>query len=204
MSNGHFQAALTWENRAQALQKHRDLTIHEAIQFPEPTDDPLESAAIPGLLCLHDLYSIVDDKMSEIWNNMRSQAPVAWPPNTAIWLSRLQKDLTEAIPIHLHVTEAQEVDLKTTQLWLRCIVWQLSTASGCLSSTPADHSMSFSYPIEIARELANLTSRVNFSSMEAHGIGLVRAQFRLAPAKLTHFCRRLRNCLTLLSLWWMS
>ena len=188
--------------RAQALQKHRDLTIHEAIQFPEPNDDPLDAFAIPGLMCLHSLFSIVDDKMSEIWNNMRSQAEVSWPPNTGIWLTRLQKDLTQSMPPDLRVTEVQEVDLKTTQLWLRSIVWQLSTASGCLSSMPADKSMNFSYPIEIARELVELTGRVSFASMEAHGIGLVRKPCRAGLQELIDHVNRSRNSSTLPLPWW--
>jgi hypothetical protein len=115
----------------------------------------------------------VDDKVSEIWNNLRAQSSIVWPPNTAIWLARLQKDLTEAMSSDMQVTESQEVDLKSTQLWLRSIVWQLSTASGCLSSQAQHQSMSFSYPIEIARELVELTGRVSVGSMETHGIGFV-------------------------------
>lgn len=174
---------LTKFGRAQALQKHRDLTIHETVGFPETGDDPLDVVAIPGLLALYNLFSIVDDKMSEIWNSLRSQSSVDWPPNTGIWLTRLQKDLGEALTPDMQLTETQEVDLKSTQLWLRVIVWQLSTASGCLSSNAKEQSMSFSYPIEVARELVELTNRVSLTSMEAHGVGFVRA-FKPLPFKI--------------------
>jgi hypothetical protein len=122
---------------------------------------------------LFNLFGVVDDQVSEIWNNLRGDSTIVWPPNTQAWLTQKQRQLTDAIPAGLSITEIQEVDVKITQLWLRTVIWQLSTASGCLSSTNADESMTFHYPIDLGRELVELSSRVQIASMEAHGIGLV-------------------------------
>lgn len=159
--------------RAQALHKHRDVSFHATIEFPKPEPEPLEDLGIIGLTCLYNLFRIVDGNVSEIWNNLRSETPVVWPRNTAIWLAQLQQQLTEAVPIDLKCTEIQEADVRITQQWLRTIVWQLSTASGCLSSTASNESMTLSYPIEIAKDLAAITARLSLESMEVHGIGLV-------------------------------
>jgi hypothetical protein len=42
-----------------------------------------------------------------------------------------------------------------------------------LSSGNDDPSMTFQYPVEIARDLVSMTSQFSQQSMEVHGIGLV-------------------------------
>ena len=54
------------------------------------------------------------------------------------------------------------------------MVWQLSIQNGYLSSNHDDPSMTFQYPVEIARDLVSMTSQFSQQSMEVHGIGLVR------------------------------
>ena len=53
------------------------------------------------------------------------------------------------------------------------MVWQLSIANSCLSSSSPDAAMTFTYPIEIAKDLVAVTGQLSQQSMEIHGIGLV-------------------------------
>jgi hypothetical protein len=53
------------------------------------------------------------------------------------------------------------------------MVWQLSIANGFLSSNAPDSSMTFRFPIEIAKDLVAVTGQFSKQSMEVHGIGLV-------------------------------
>ena len=160
--------------RAQALHKHRDISFHETIEFPKSDQDPLDDVSIIGLTCLYKLFRIVDSNVSEIWNGLRSGTSIIWPRNTDVWLAHMQQQLTDAVPPNMKCTEIQEADMRITQQWLRTIVWQLSTQSGCLSSTNTEESMTFRYPIEIARDLAAVTTRLSLPAMQVHGIGLVR------------------------------
>ena len=155
------------------MHKHRDISFHETIDFPKPEPDPIDDLGVGGLTCLYSLFRIVDSRVSEIWNDLRSENPVKWPQNTAAWLAQLQRQVTEAVPIDVKCTTIQEADLRITQQWLRTIVWQLSTASGCLSSTARDSSMTLRYPIEIAQDLAAVTTRLPLDAMDVHGIGMV-------------------------------
>ena len=159
--------------RAQALHKHRDISFHETIDFPKPESTPSEDFGIVGLTCLYNLFRIVDSRVSEIWNNLRSENPVIWPANTAAWLLQLQRQVTEAVPVDAKCGPIQEADIRITQQWLRTIIWQLSTASRTLSSTAVNQSMTLRYPIEIARDLATLTMRLPMEAMDVHGIGIV-------------------------------
>lgn len=101
-----------------------------------------------------------------LWNKTRTDCSTEW-------LAQLQRQLTQALPPYISVTDSQAVDLRISQQWLRTMVWQLSVKRGYLSSTTSESSMTFGYPIEIARELVAVIGEFSQQSMEVHGIGLV-------------------------------
>lgn len=150
--------------RAYALQKHRPLTLHASIELPKIKDD--HSISVAGFIHLVNLYLPFDDTFVGLWNKSRSDC-------STFWLAKLQERLSEALPIYLNVTESQAADLKTSQHWLRTMVWQLSITNGYLSSTSPDSAMTFRYPVEIAKDLVTVTGGFSQRSMEIHGIGLV-------------------------------
>lgn len=121
-----------------------------------------------GFIYLVNLYLPFDDTFVGLWNNSRSDC-------STFWLAQLQERLSEALPAYLNVTESQAADLKTSQHWLRTMVWQLSITNGYLSSTSSDSAMTFRYPVEIAKDLVTVTGGFSQRSMEIHGIGLVSA-----------------------------
>ncbi|KAL9612850.1 MAG: hypothetical protein Q9167_002582 [Letrouitia subvulpina] len=157
--------------RAYALQKHRPLTLHATIGLPTAQGD--SSNTLTGFIHLVNVYRPFDDSFVGLWNKSRQDC-------STLWLAHLQKQLTDALPTHLEVTETQEADLRTSQHWLRTMVWQLSITNGYLSSTSPDSSMTFGYPIEIAKDLVTDTSRLSQRSMEVHGIGLIEKIFDVA------------------------
>lgn len=157
--------------RGFALHKHRPLTLHATIEIPPVGEDESEAVAIRGLLYLSNLFRTIDDKFSRVWNTARSEC-------SPTWLADLQRQLTEALPPELNCTEAQEADIRITQQWLRIVVWQMSTASGCLSSSSPDAFMSFTYPIDVSKEVVDITRQLSQRALEVHGIGLVRSNIR--------------------------
>lgn len=50
---------------------------------------------------------------------------------------------------------------------------QLSISHKLLSSNSSDESMTFKFPLELSRQLAEQASHFSQRSMEVHGIGLV-------------------------------
>ncbi|KAL8717523.1 MAG: hypothetical protein Q9225_005241 [Loekoesia sp. 1 TL-2023] len=157
--------------RAYALQKHRPLTLHATIKLPPAAEDP--SKPITGFLYLVNLYRPFDDTFIGLWNKSRTDC-------STLWLAHLQRQLTQALPAVLDCAETQAADLRTSQHWLRTIVWQLSITNGFLSSTSPDSSMTFTYPIEIAKDLVAVTSQFSQRSMEVHGVGLIEKLFDVA------------------------
>ncbi|KAL8816646.1 MAG: hypothetical protein Q9191_008295, partial [Dirinaria sp. TL-2023a] len=154
--------------RAYALQKHRPLTLHATIVLPIHDLEP--SNPIAGFCHLVNLYRPFDDVFVGLWNKTRSDC-------STFWLSQMQQQLNEALPGYLDTRESQAADLRTSQQWLRTIVWQLCIANGHLSSSSPDASMTFTYPIQIAKDLVAVTSQFSQQSMEIHGIGLIEKVF---------------------------
>ena len=152
--------------RAYVLHKHKPLTFFATIKLPTLDEDPSEAVAITSFIHLVNLFRPFDDKFVGVWNKTRSDC-------SASWLAQKQDELTAALPPDMECTEMQASDLRITQQWLRTIVWQLSIANGCLSSTSSNSYLTFSYPIEIARDLVSITGQLSQLSMEVHGIGLV-------------------------------
>ncbi|KAL8825088.1 MAG: hypothetical protein Q9170_007933 [Blastenia crenularia] len=154
--------------RAYALQKHRPLTLHATIKLPSAAEDP--SKSIAGFIHLVNLYRPFDDTFIGLWNKSRTDC-------STLWLAHLQKQLMQALPSVLDCSETQAADLRVSQHWLRTIVWQLSITNEYLSSASLDSSMTFAYPIEIAKDLVALTGQFSQRSMEVHGIGLIEKLF---------------------------
>lgn len=161
--------------RAYALQRHRPLSLQASISLPTEHDDPSDTQShhLHGFLHLVSLFRPFDEQFVALWNKTRNDC-------SPTYLAALQKQLTDALPTYLNSTENQAADLRTSQQWLRTMVWQLSIQNGCLSSGHDDPSMTFQYPVEIARDLVSMTSQFSQQSMEVHGIGLIEKLFDVA------------------------
>ncbi|KAL8730956.1 MAG: hypothetical protein Q9166_003746 [cf. Caloplaca sp. 2 TL-2023] len=157
--------------RAYALQRHRPLTLHATINLPSVAEDP--SNPVAGFIHLVNLYRPFDDIFIGLWNKSKTDC-------STLCLAQLQTQLSQALPAVLDSTETQAADLRTSQHWLRTMVWQLSITNGYLSSTSPDSSMTFGYPIEIAKDLVAVTSQLSRRSMEVHGVGLIEKIFDVA------------------------
>ncbi|OCT45689.1 C6 zinc finger protein [Cladophialophora carrionii] len=158
--------------RAYAMERHRPLTLHPTIELPT-THDQQEEEMISGFSYLISLFSCIDDEFMALWNKVKTDC-------SATWLSRLQQQLKDALPNELETTESQIADVRVTMNWLRIMVWQLSITNGYLSSSSNDSSMTFKYPIEVARDLVRELQDLSLDAMEVHGIGLIEKLFDIA------------------------
>ncbi|KAK3111103.1 hypothetical protein LTR53_013985 [Teratosphaeriaceae sp. CCFEE 6253] len=159
--------------RAYALQKHRPLTLQATINLPTLQDDPSETVELNGFIHLVNLFRPFDDTFVGVWNKTREGC-------TSQYLAQLQQQLSDALPVYLNSTESQAVDLRCSQQWLRMMVWQLSMNHGFLSSAAPNNAMSFTFPIEVSRDLVTSAGQFSQQAMEVHGIGLIEKLFDVA------------------------
>lgn len=104
--------------RAYALQEQRPLTLYDTISMPKIGNDPREDPKkLIGFTHLIQLYKPFDHTFVGVWNQSITNG------TTAEWICGLQKQLSEALPDYLRSTEVQAVDLKTSQQWLRVMIW---------------------------------------------------------------------------------
>ncbi|KEF50921.1 uncharacterized protein A1O9_13030 [Exophiala aquamarina CBS 119918] len=158
--------------RAYAMERHRPLSLHPSIELPAPTG-PEEEDVITGTIYLISLFRCIDDEFMALWNKVKTEC-------STTWLSQLQQQLTDALPPVLATTESQIADVRITLHWLRIMVWQLSITNGCLSSSSSNTSMTFKYPIEVARDLLQDITGLSLHAMEVHGVGLIEKLFDVA------------------------
>jgi hypothetical protein len=153
-------------DRTYALHKHRPITLYPTIHPPSLDEVPSDRPIAAGLEVLITLYKSIDDTFVNLWNQVHTHANPAW-------FAQIQTQLSEAVPAYLECTEAQAVEIRITQQWLKAIAWQLCVCQGVVSSVTNDSCMTFKYPIEISRDLLTMTHQFSQQAMEVHGAELV-------------------------------
>jgi hypothetical protein len=182
--------------RAYAMERHRTLSVHPTIELPA-VEGP-ESELISGFVHLTQLFCCIDDDFMALWNKTKNEC-------SPEWVSALQRRLKDVVPQQIHATEHQKADIKITQQWLRIMVWQLSVAHGHISSHANNEALSFTYPIEVAKDLVQDIESLSLDSMEVHGVGLVRSYHKKSNVSwYTNIAFRSRNCSTRRVHSWMS
>ena len=114
-----------------------------------------------------NMFKIIDDTFINLWNRVHNTHV------SAAWITQVQTQLSEAVPAYSECSEAQEVQIRITQQWLKSQTWQLRVCQGLVSSVSNDVPLTFKYPIEIARDLLTISHQFSQQSIEVHGVGLV-------------------------------
>lgn len=159
--------------RAYALQRHRPLTLQRTIDLPTVDPGP-ESTILSGFLDLVSLFQNFDDSFMSLWNLSGSNTDSITSPQLLI---QLQEILNFAIPNVAERTEIQQADLLISKQWLKTMVWQLSLTKRLLSSSSSNESMSFHYPVCIARDVVAVSRMLTPKAFEANGIGILEKVF---------------------------
>ncbi|KAG5984642.1 hypothetical protein E4U55_003863 [Claviceps digitariae] len=160
--------------RAYALQRHRPLTLQSAIALPSAGQDVGEETIMSGLLDLISLFRNFDAEFLKMWNT-NSEAPVC--ASTRDYPAKLQRFLQDAIPQVATRTANQQADLLLSREWLRIVVWQLCVSKKFLCSWSPLESMSFQFPVSVARNVVTVTSRLPGGALEANGVGILEKIF---------------------------
>jgi hypothetical protein len=162
--------------RAYALQRHRPLTLQRTISLPSISPDDPDATVLSGFLDLVSLFQHFDDNFVSIWNksNQTPSLPFAEEtPVSSTQLEALQAVLATSIPEVSKRSEIQQADLLISRQWLKTMVWQLCVTKGLLSSSSREESMSFHYPVSIARDVVLVSKALNKEAFEPHGVGIV-------------------------------
>ncbi|KAH8669698.1 hypothetical protein BGZ60DRAFT_408074 [Tricladium varicosporioides] len=159
--------------RAYALQRHRPLTLQRTISLPSIAPGP-EEMILSGFIDLVSLFQNFDDDFISLWNLSTAPSEKATSLQSLV---QLQDILKFSIPNVAERTEIQQADLLISRQWLKTMVWQLSLSKRLLSSNASTESMSFHYPVTIAREVVLVSRLLSLKALEANGIGILEKVF---------------------------
>jgi hypothetical protein len=167
--------------RAYALQRHRPLTLQRTIDLPTVSPGP-EAKILSGFLDLVSLFQNIDDTFLSLWNlssanSTPSLSPSPPPSPLQESLLGLQDILKFSLLDVSDRTEIQQADLLVSRQWLKIVVWQLCVGKRLLSSSTTNESMSFRYPVTIARDVILISRLLPPKAFEANGVGILEKVF---------------------------
>ncbi|KAG5925332.1 hypothetical protein E4U53_003340 [Claviceps sorghi] len=160
--------------RAYALQRHRPLTLQDAIALPSTGRELGEEKIMSGLLDLISLFRNFDSDFLKMWNTPDGSHVSA---SAKEYPAKLQRFLQDAIPEVAARTANQQADLLLSREWLKIVVWQLCVSKTLLCSSSPLESMSFQFPVSVARNVVVATSRLPSDALEANGVGILEKIF---------------------------
>lgn len=160
--------------RSHAIRYRRPITLQITSDSPKlDTSDP----SLVGFWSLAALFRPIDTFFIALVN----REIVATPPSLAS-LDFVETSVNTALKPAVDLHDTQKANLRITQLWLRIIVWQLRLHSGFLSEGSHQHSLTFQYPLEVAKDLTLSTRDLPLDSIKVHGVGLTEKLFDIASA----------------------
>ena len=174
--------------------------------------DDMDAAGMMGLIQLMQLFDGIDEDIVNCWNN-RCQATngicKTFDRLRALKIFQTQFDVYQSQTSGIisyyslirpdgkrmsisDLKDGQQADVLITQQWLLNRLWQLCYTHGLLTLDSEHIELRFEYAIAIASSTLEICNSLSLSSMEVHGIGLVRMELSF-PFLLTKRPTRINN-----------
>ncbi|KAH8673173.1 RING-4 [Ilyonectria robusta] len=171
---GRLFWVLLISERSHAIRYRRPITLQVTPETPElDTSDE----RLVGFWSLAALFRPIETSFVALLNH----EIVATPPSPAA-IDYVETSVNTALKPTLELHDTQKANLRVTQLWLRVIIWKLRLRLGYLSEGASQHSLTYSYPLEVAKELTLSTRDLPLDSIKVHGVGLTEKLYDIASA----------------------
>lgn len=172
---------LVISERSHAIRYRRPTTLQLTADTPGiNTDDP----SLSGFWSLAALFRAFDTSFIALLN----QEILAMAPSPE-GLSYVEAAVNSALKPGLDLRDTQKANLRVTQLWLRVILWQLRLRLGYLAEESYQLSLTYRYPIEVAKDVMLSTRDLPIDSFKVHGVGLTEKLFDIASALIDVLAR---------------
>ncbi|KAL4723474.1 hypothetical protein ACLX1H_009109 [Fusarium chlamydosporum] len=165
---------LVVSERSHAIRYRRPITLQITDEAPEiDLNDP----SLSGFWSLSALFRPIDTSFVALLNQERFAIT---PPLSS--LDFVETAVNTAIKPDAQLHETQKANLRITQLWLRMIVWKLRLRLGHLSENAHQHSLTYQYPLVVAKDLTLSTRDLSIDSIRIHGIGVTEKLYDIVSA----------------------
>ena len=163
--------------RSHAIRYRRPVTLHITAETPNPSPTADTDVSLVGFWSLAALFRPLDTPFIAILNHEK----VSHPPDAAA-LHYIETAINTALKAGTQLQDTQKANLRVTQLWLRIILWQLRLRFGHLTENAIQLSLTYHYPLEVAKDLTLSTRDLSLESIKIHGGGLTEKLFDIASA----------------------
>ena len=171
--SGRLFWVLLISERSHAIRYKRPITLH--ITEETPSLDVLDPSLL-GFLNLAELFRPLDTSFIGLLNQEATLSP------SPAHINDIEGRVNSALGSGFGLYDTQKANLRVTQLWLRLVIWKLRLRLGYLVEDSYQHSITFRYPINIAKELMICTQDLPKSSFTIHGVGMIEKLFDIASA----------------------
>jgi hypothetical protein len=171
--SGRLFWVLLISERSHAIRYKRPITLH--ITEETPSLDILDPSLL-GFLNLAELFRPLNTSFIGLLNQ---EVSLSLSP---AYINDVEGKVNSAIGSGFGLYDTQKTNLRVTQLWLRLVIWKLRLRLGYLVEESYQHSITFRYPIDIAKELMLSTRDLPMSSFIVHGVGMIEKLFDIASA----------------------
>ncbi|KAK5200848.1 hypothetical protein LTR16_004684, partial [Cryomyces antarcticus] len=145
--------------RAHATQYDLPTTLQLNPRLP-PMDEGEQPLLLSPFIGLCKLFEVFHSASSESGHSRET-------------LAALHQQLQQIPPLPRQYNDLQRADVSITQQWMRLMFWKLSMSHIVLSMDPADGSQSFTFPVQVARDVLSNMTTFSMDTLEAHGQGMV-------------------------------
>ena len=171
--SGRLFWVLLISERSHAIRYKRPITLH--ITEETPSLDVLDPSLL-GFLNLAELFRPLDTSFIGLLNQEVTLSP------SPAYINDVEARVNSALGSGFGLYDTQKANLRVTQLWLHLVIWKLRLRLGYLVEDSYQHSMTFRYPLDIAKELMLSTRDLPASSFTVHGVGMIEKLFDIASA----------------------
>jgi hypothetical protein len=164
-------ALLFLTERGASILRNKPIVISKLRELPAGYFENEEPSILAGFQYLCQLFSLLDEKFIEYWNAPQESG---LQPRASVDIAAVQNQLN-GLELEIEgLDDVQKADVLITHQWLRLVFWQAAMRQGLLSSNADDAAFTYRFPIDIARSLCSVLSRVPIEAVLVHGIGIVR------------------------------
>jgi hypothetical protein len=164
--------------RSNAIRYRRPITLQVTKTVPGLDEILVSDPSLAGFRHLALLFRPLDTSFFASLNEEATYHKTSFEE-----LASIEMAIHSALEPVLSLHDTQKANLRVTQLWLRIILWQIRLRLGFLSETREPPvSSSYSYPLQLAKDLMLSTRDLPLESMRVHGIGLTEKLFDVACA----------------------
>lgn len=168
---GRLFWVLLISERSHAVRYRRPITLQLTARAPDAGEDP----TLAGFRNLVALFRPLNTPFIALLN----QEEQAVAPD---FLAQVEISINQAIDQSVVLQNEQKSNLRVTQLWLRVILWQLRLRLGHLAQDAHPQSLTYHYPLEVAKDLTLSIRDLPIDCISVHGVGLTEKIFDVACA----------------------